>query len=135
MVRIVEENDKEQWFLLDKHMSSDLFSDKVRNKQGFVYIENNKIVGILRYNLFWDNTPFCTLLFVAEPYRKAGVGTFLMKAWEKSMEIKGYNMTLLSTQVNEEAQHFYRKLGYTDCGGLTMNEKEPLELIMLKRLV
>ena len=27
-------------------------------------LENDKPVGLLRYNLFWDNTPFCTILFI-----------------------------------------------------------------------
>ena len=36
----------------------------------------------------------------------------------------GYGMVLTSTQVDEDAQHFYRKLGYKDCGGLTDLSKE-----------
>ena len=30
----------------------------------FAILENEKIIGVLRYNLFWDNTPFCTMLFI-----------------------------------------------------------------------
>ena len=33
----------------------------------------------------------------------------------------GDKMLLLSTQVDESAQYFYRKLGYVDCGGLLLN--------------
>lgn len=32
------------------------------------------------------------------------------------MKAKGYDMVLTSTQVDEEDQHFYRKLGYKDYG-------------------
>ena len=36
----------------------------------------------------------------------------LMEYWEKDMKSQGYGMLLTSTQVDEDAQHFYRKLGY-----------------------
>jgi len=32
---------------------------------------------------------------------------------------------------NEQAQHFYRKLGYRDAGSLLLDE-EPLEIIFVK---
>ena len=44
---------------------------------------------------------------------------------------------MTSTQVDEEAQYFYRKLGYQDCGGFIINIpgfEQPLELIMSKAL-
>ena len=42
---------------------------------------------------------------------------------------------LTSTQVDEEAQHFYRKLGYKDCGGFVIDVpgyEQPMELFMIK---
>ena len=42
---------------------------------------------------------------------------------------------MTSTQVDEEAQHFYRKLGYKDCGGFTVDVpgyEQPMEMIMIK---
>lgn len=40
----------------------------------------------------------------------------LIEEWEKDMKEQGYGMLLTSTQVDETAQHFYRKLGYKDSG-------------------
>lgn len=90
-------------------------------------------VGWLRYNLFWDNIPFMNLLYVMEGHRSQGVGTALVKEWEKSMYTKGYRAFMTSTQSNEEAQHFYRKLGYRDVGGLLL-PGEPMEIIFLKNI-
>ena len=90
-------------------------------------------IGILRYNLFWDNIPFCTLLYISDKYQRQGYGKKLMEYWENEMEAKGYSFVLTSTQANEEAQHFYRKLGYRDCGSLIMKE-EPTELFLIKEL-
>lgn len=51
------------------------------------------------------------------------------------MKLQGYGMLLTSTQVDEEAQHFYRKLGYKDCGGFIIGipeYKQPMEMFFIK---
>ena len=134
-IRHVELQDKAGWYLLDRHLSEDGFDEKVRNKQGYVLVDEGKIVGVLRYNLFWDNTPFCTLLFIDEKYRGQGLGRLLMDRWESDMKSQGYGMLMTSTQVDEDAQHFYRKLGYKDCGGFVVDVpgyEQPMEMIMIK---
>ena len=100
-------------------------------------MDNSMPIGILRYNLFWDNTPFCTLLFIADEYQNKGYGKYLMKHWEMDMKAQGYGIVLTSTQVDEEAQHFYRKLGYKDCGGLLIDipgYQQPMEMFLSKKL-
>ena len=49
------------------------------------------------------------------------------------MKNKGYECVLTSTQSNEEAQFFYRKLGYIDSGSLLL-PNEPLEIIFYKKI-
>ncbi|MMZ69276.1 hypothetical protein D1872_320840 [compost metagenome] len=49
------------------------------------------------------------------------------------MSQKGFELVMTSTQSNEEAQHFYRRLGYKDAGCLLL-ENEPLEIILTKSL-
>ena len=61
----------------------------------------------------------------------------LMEHWEQDMREQGYGLVMTSTQVNEEAQHFYRKLGYRDCGGFVVDipgYEQPMEMIMIKAL-
>ena len=134
-IRHVEFQDKVVWYLLDIHLPKAGFEEKVKNKQGYVLLNEGKIVGVLRYNLFWDNTPFCTLLFIDEKYRGQGLGRLLMDRWESDMKSQDYGMMMTSTQVDEEAQHFYRKLGYKDCGGFVVDVpgyEQPMEMIMIK---
>lgn len=107
MVRYVEHNDKPAWFTLDSHLPESGFEEKVRDRRGYVCVEDGKVVGILRYNLFWDSIPFCTLLYIADEYRRRGFGKQLMDHWEQEMRSAGCGMVMTSTQVNEEAQHFY----------------------------
>ncbi len=63
VIRYMEVSDKKFWYSLDRHLPETEFENKVYNKQGYVLLENNKPIGLLRYNLFWDNVPFCTMLF------------------------------------------------------------------------
>ena len=63
-IKYVESKNKDFWYSLDKHLPEQEYEKKVRDKQGYVLYEDGKEVGLLRYNLFWDNTPFCTMLFV-----------------------------------------------------------------------
>lgn len=134
-IRYVEPGDKEFWYNLDKHLPEKEFLKKVRDRQGYVLTENNEAAGILRYNLFWDNTPFCTMLFIDGRFRGRGYAKQLMKHWEKDMKRQGYGMVLTSTRVDEAAQHFYRKLGYKDCGGFVIDiagYEQPMELFLIK---
>jgi ribosomal protein S18 acetylase RimI-like enzyme len=135
MIRYATVFDKETWFMLDRHLPKEEFEDKTRKKQCYVLQDGEKTVGILRYNLFWDNTPFCTMLYVEKDHRGRGFGKELMDFWENDMKSKGYGMVMTSTQENESAQHFYRKLGYRDCGSFDVNVpgyEQPTELIMIK---
>lgn len=136
-IRYMQNSDKKFWYSLDRHLPEAEFENKVRDQRGYVLLENSRPAGLLRYNLFWDNTPFCTMLFIEKSSRKKGYGTLLMEHWEKDMKSRGYHMLLTSTQVDEEAQHFYRKLGYQDCGGFVIDipeYKQPMELFLIKHI-
>lgn len=136
-IRYVNRMDKEFWYCLDKHLPESEFENKVSNKRGYIIEEDNRQVGLLRYNLFWDNIPFCTMLYIDGNYQKKGYGKKLMAFWESEMKKKGYGMVLTSTQVNEEAQNFYRKIGYKDCGSLIIDipmYKQPAELFLSKQI-
>ena len=136
-IRYVEKCDKEFWYSLDSHLSEEEFEKKVRDKMGYVLLNDGKPAGLLRYNLFWDNTPFCTLLFIDWNEQRKGLGKALMQHWEEDMRAKGYGMIFVSTQVDEAAQHFYRKIGYKDCGGIVIDIPDfaqPMELFMIKAI-
>ena len=136
-IRYVQTGDKDFWYSLDKHLSEEEFRNKVRDRRGYVLLQNDEPIGLLRYNLFWDNTPFCTMLYIDEKFRGMGFGKKLMEYWENDMRSQEYGMLLTSTQVDEDAQHFYRKLGYKDCGGFVIDipgYEQPMEMFLIKRI-
>ena len=95
--------------------------------------ENDNFIGWLRYNLFWDNTPFMNMLYLLDDYRGQGFGTKIVSFWEQEMKKLGYDFVLTSTQSNEEAQFFYRKIGYNDIGSFTL-PTESSEIILYKKI-
>ena len=73
------------------------------------------------------------MLFISEEQRRKGYGRKLVEFWEREMAEQGYRFVLTSTQSDEEAQFFYRKLGYTDRGALVLPD-EPLEILFYKNV-
>lgn len=94
---------------------------------------DGSFIGWLRFNLFWDHTPFMNMLYLLEDHRGKGHGRRLVRFWEEEMLKGGYKTVLTSTRSDEQAQFFYRRMGYKDCGALLMPD-EPLEIILLKNL-
>ena len=136
-IRHVSENDELFWFTLDRNLSKSELKLKIRDKRGYVICCGEKPVGVLRYNLFHDIIPFLTFIYLTEAYRGKGYGKQAMNHWENEMRELGYGMVMTSTQVDEEAQHFYRKLGYMDRGGIFLDNtpyEQPQEMFMIKTL-
>lgn len=122
-------------FLLahDRHIAAAEIRLVVSLGRMLVLEEKAHVVGWLRWNLFWDNTPFMNMLYFLEEERGKGFGRQLVAYWEALMKATGYSLVMTSTQSDETAQHFYRKLGYVDSGALLLKE-EPLEIILTKEL-
>lgn len=131
MIRYATSQDYELLRNYDKHVSNEVLMDCIDNNKIIVMFENNNFIGWLRYNFFWDNTPFMNMLYFLDSERGKGYGTKLVEFWENEMLSKGFNIVLTSTQSNEDAQFFYRKRGYKDCGSLILPD-EPLEIILFK---
>ena len=112
-------------------MSEHEFELKIRDNRVYVISDEDKPIGILRYSLFWDNTPFLNLIELVESYQGKGFGKQAMKCWENEMHNLGYKFVMTSTLSDEQAQFFYRKLGYKDSGCLLLRN-EPLEILLVK---
>ena len=137
-VRPAREADRSFWFSLDRHLPERLFDEKLRLGQALVLEADGRPAGLLRWNLFWDSIPFCTLLYVAEDRRGRGCGRALTTHWEDAVRRQGFGLAMTSTQADESAQHFWRSLGYRDCGGFLLpfpGYEQPTELILAKELI
>lgn len=118
----------------DCHISSARLADCVHRGLVNVLAADGRIVGVLRWNLFWQSLPFLDLLFLDDAFRNRGWGTKMMAHWEIAMGSQGFTDVLLSTQEDETAKFFYEKLGYTRCGSFLPPDQDVPELIYRKEL-
>lgn len=132
-VRSAEMKDMDFLSEYDKHVRKEELRTGIALERILVVEEEGKPVGWLRWNLFWDNTPFMNMLYLLEGYRNRGYGKALVSCWEKKMGEADFEIVMTSTLSNEEAQHFYRRLRYVDSGALLL-PGEPLEIIFTKQL-
>lgn len=132
-IRIANKNDRVSIIQLDTHISENELDTIISLGRVLIIEEEKNIVGWLRWNLFWDNTPFMNMLYLLEPYRNNGNGTALVLFWERLMKENSYNLVMTSTLSNEQAQHFYRKLNYVDAGSLLL-KNEALEILFTKEI-
>lgn len=134
-LKYMRAEDKKFVMEVDSHVTGLQYEQRVYTKTGYVIWEGGNRAGLMHYSVLWDHLPFLNLIYVQEAYRNRGIATEAMRLWEADMKAQGYKMVLLSTQVDEDAQHFYRKIGYMDCGALLMNGtpfEQPMEMFMRK---
>jgi ribosomal protein S18 acetylase RimI-like enzyme len=129
-----EEKDFETLQKLDRHISKEVLLHKVKGEEiVIVKKEDGLLLGFLRFNYFWDSIPFMNMLQIIHSERGQGLGRKLVTFWEQEMKRKGNSLVLTSTQSDENAQHFYRKLDYKEKGSFVL-PNEPLEIIFGKSL-
>ncbi len=133
MIRYAEKTDIDALAALDKHVSPEELKHIIECRRVLIAESNGEICGWLRFGLFWDNLPFMNMLYIVDKERSNGYGTALCNFWENEMRSAGFDLVLTSTLSSEQAQHFYRKRSYRDCGSLILPQ-EPLEIILMKEL-
>ena len=129
---IGQNKDLDEIMKYDSHIPLDMLKSRVESKMVYVLKDRNEIVGIMRYSLFWAMIPFLELIFVDEKYRLQGYGLRMMRFWEKEMKSQGYQYVMLSTQEDEEAQYFYRKIGYKEIGNFLPPNQNVYEIMFSK---
>ena len=135
MIRLATPDDLDFLDQYDRLLTRTALAGKIEREEVCVVERAGQLIGWARYNLFCDLDPFLTLIYVLEPYRRQGFGRQLMRYWEQQMKEKGHRFLLTCTQADEDAQFFYRKLGYTDTGALLLPGQAATELVLLKQLI
>lgn len=118
----------------DSHIPSPRLADCIGSNRVYVLKDSGKIIGVLRYSLFWQTIPFLDLLYLDERCRGQGHGRSMMAHWEARMAEAGYSYVMLSTQEDETSKYFYEKLGYQPIGFFLPPAQEARELLYGKQL-
>ena len=133
-IRLADSKDKRKIIKYDNHIHHNKVGECIWNQLVYVLCDEKKIVGVLRYSLFWQSIPFLDLLYIDEDYRGKGYGRQMMAYWESVMRIMKYKYVMLSTQEDETAKFFYEKLGYRRNGAFLPPEQDADEIMYLKML-
>ena len=134
-IRLAMMKDIKQIQQYDRHIHHSRIEACIGNGQIMTLCDGSEIVGVLRYNLFWQSIPFLDLLYIDKAYRGKGYGRQMMSDWEASMRCIGYPYVMLSTQEDETAKFFYEKLGYRRIGAFLPPEQDADEIMYLKELI
>jgi GNAT superfamily N-acetyltransferase len=113
--------------------SDDALRAQIRDGRLRIIEWNDTAIGFLKFSILWETLPFIEVIWLTEPTRGQDLGSRAVQEWEQEMKDRGFDLVLTSTAASETAQHFWRKLGYTDCGSLTVRNKAA-ELFLQKRL-
>lgn len=136
-IKHMRPEDKEFVKRIEPHINDVQYENHICTKTGYIIWDGDERAGLMHYSVLWDKLPFLNLIYVEQAYRNHGIAAEAMRLWEEDMKNQGYLMVLLSTQVDEDSQHFYRKLGYIECGALLLNGtplEQPMEMFMRKLL-
>ena len=133
-IRLANRNDQQGVIKYDSHIQPSTVDKCIQDQLVYVLCDEENIVGILRYSLFWQSIPFLDLLYIDEAYRGKGYGRHMMDHWESVMQTMQYEYVMLSTQADETAKYFYEKLGYRRIGAFLPPDQDADEIMYLKML-
>ena len=133
IIRKAQPSDADTVLKYDRHISPKELQNSINLGRVYIVQSDETFVGWLRYNMFWDNTPFMNMLYILDNFRHCGAGTKLTQTWENEMKALGFNLVMTSTVKEETAKYFYKKLGYCTVGSFTL-PGDSEEIIMCKKI-
>lgn len=119
---------------LDSDIDADILQQKIIAEQCLVLVEEDTIIGYLRYSLFLDRIPFLNLLHVKPAYRGLGHSAELLNYWETEMMAMGHFLLMCTADSTQHLQHFYRDSDYVDAGNFLIPGEE-FQVILMKTLI
>ncbi len=131
--RVAISEDKKWIGRRDETLGKEMLQQKIDQEEILLALLDEQRIGFLRWSYFWDVIPFMNRLGFDKGFRQQGYGRALVACWERRMLDRGINRVMTSTLSDENAQHFYRKLGYVDTGALLL-PGEALEILFAKAL-
>ena len=133
-IRLAVAEDEANILQYDCHIHYNRIGECIHSGLVDVLCDGDTIIGVLRWNLFWQSIPFLDLIYMDEAYRGQGWGRKMMENWEETMKCMGYPYVMLSTQADETAKFFYEKIGYRRIGAFLPPEQKADEIMYLKEL-
>jgi len=118
----------------DSHISSSVIERKIQDKLIIIIKLEEVCIWFIRFWFFWDEIPIMNMLKVNKWMRWKWLWRKIVEFWENEMKQRWHEWILTSTQENEEAQYFYRKIWYKDIGQFKLPNDDSNEILLYKNL-
>jgi len=116
-IRFAKEADIPQLKRLDSWTKDSMWKRKIFGQEVIVLEIENKIVGLIRYDVLWSTVPFLSLIYIEESYHGKGYSSRMLEFLKKILRDEGYIALLSSSQTDEpEAQNWHRHMGFKSNG-------------------
>lgn len=104
-------------FFVFQDFSQKIFLEKIKKNEwlGLLAVIKNKIVGFLLADKLYGGVSYCFWLGVKKEFQGQGIGSLLLKEWEKEVKKQGGHKLMLVTQ-HKENEKFYLKNGFKNEG-------------------
>lgn len=132
VIKRAKTKDKVKIMRLDPLISPKELTEQISIQKVYVLWDDKRVVGVLRYSLFWQKIPFLEHIMLDPEYRGRGFGKRMMAHWENIMGVAGHSHVMLSTQEDEDAKDFYKHLGYEQIGSFLPPGQDANELMFAK---
>jgi ribosomal protein S18 acetylase RimI-like enzyme len=109
----------------------DVLRAQIRDGRLLIIEQVGEPAGFIKFYVLWETLPFIEVMVVRVDLRKRGIGRAAVRAWESEMARRSYRRVIVSAQADEAAQHFWRRIGYRDCGSLDLPGR-PAELFLFR---
>jgi ribosomal protein S18 acetylase RimI-like enzyme len=131
MLRCASADDIESLSRLAPDSDLELLRAQIRGGRLLIIEHSGEPAGFIKFCILWETLPFIEIIVVREDLRGRGIGRAAVRRWEREMAERAYSRVAISTQANESAQGFWRRIGYRDCGSLELPDR-PAELFMFR---
>lgn len=104
-------------FFIYKDFSKNIFSEKIKKNQwlGLLTKFKNNIIGFLVTDKLYGGVSYCLWLGVKKEFQEKGIGSRLLKEWEREIKKQGGHKLMLVTQ-HKKNKKFYVKNGFKNEG-------------------
>ena len=140
-VRFAREEDFRRVRKFDPHsqyIDPEKIKNKINQQEIIIALQDNKIVGIIKFSFFWATRPYLDLIYIDEKLRKSGVGKKLLKFLEDYLVKEGYCYLFTSAEYDEkEPQAWHKYMGFKVCGVLdkiNLPKDKTKEVFFYKRI-
>ena len=128
MLRIATENDL-RFLIKARNDSEPAIRTQAHSGQLRAIVLDGQPVGYFKFQILWDKQPYIEMIWIEESAQRQGLGTQAVRDWEKEMASEGFDVALTSTQLQGGAEPFWKKLGYSRCGSLSVGDASPEQFL------